>query len=405
MSSKDLIRGQRSKLSDLTSESRLKIGIQIQGPDAAQIACVAVLLGENQEAISPSAVVCTERPRSDCGGVSVRGGSGNEHAFDLDLDKLAPAASNVMFAVGLMGATRGSVSSARNIRQGHWAIEVGGRVVARYPFTGKDFGDDGAISLGEVYRKSNAWRLRAIGDGFVGGLPAMLSRFKVTPSQVAGPTSGTGIAAAPTGFSVPKTWSGDRAPVVPKDLTRSVGLIVARTNDGKTHTGTGFIVSPGGHFITCQHVVENVAHLAICLDGTRVLRSAEVIAQDVQADLALCWISDRNGTPDWLVMAGQEVTPSLGDDLGLLGFPLGVDLGLSVTYSQGIVNSLRKRGEVSVLQIDVGAAPGSSGGPVFRRSDGKVLGVLTSGLDVQDRGMLINFAVDLRMIWRLGWLT
>jgi S1-C subfamily serine protease len=177
---------------------------------------------------------------------------------------------------------------------------------------------------------------------------------------------------------------------------------------GTVHTGTGFIVNPGGCFITCAHVVDDAVDFAICIDGTRLLRKSEVIAMDTMADLALCWMADRNGSPDWLLLAGKDATPALGDDLGLLGFPLGVDLGLSVTYSQGIVNSLRQRGDrgqVSVLQIDVGAAPGSSGGPVFRRKDGKVLGVLTSGLDVQERGMMINFAVDLRMLWRLGWVA
>ncbi len=405
MSSKDLVRGQRAKLSDLTSETRLKVAIQIDGPDAAQVACVAVLLGENGQAISPSALVFAESPRSDCGGVAFESSSGIEHAFDIDILKLAPAASNVLFAVGLLGSGRGAVGSARSIRQGHWSVEVNGSTVVRFPFTGRDFGDDAAIALGEVYRKSDIWRLRAIGDGFVGGLQAMLSRYNITPSRVSGSSSRTGLAAAPTGFSVPETWSGGRAPVVPRDLTRSVGLVVARTAAGRTHTGTGFVVTPGGHFFTCQHVVENVVHLAICLEGTRLLRQAEVIAQDPEADLALCWMSDRNGSPDWLLTVGQDVAPTLGDDLGLLGFPLGVDLGLSVTYSQGIINSLRKKREVSVFQIDVGAAPGSSGGPVFRRSDGKVVGVLTSGLDMQDRGMLINFAVDIRTIWRLGWLT
>lgn len=415
MAPQDVVRGQRAKLSDLTSETRLKIAIHIDGPDQGQVVCVAMLLSESNEAISPSALVSSERLRSDCGGVSLRSGSGPEHAFDIDIPRLAPAASNVLFAVGLLGSGRGALGSARSIRKGHWTIEANGQVVARYAFEGKDFGDDAAIAVGEIYRKNNVWRIRAIGDGFVGGLPAMLSRYKLTPSHVSGPSGGgsgpsgggpvTVISSAPTGFWVPKAWAGDKAPVVPKDLTRSIGLIVAQTTDGKTHTGTGFVVSPGGHFITCQHVVRNVSHLAICMDGTRVLRRAEVIAEDSTSDIALCWMADRNGSPDWLLLAGQDVSPNLGDDLGLLGFPLGVDLGLSVTYSQGIINSLRKRGEVDVLQIDVGAAPGSSGGPVFRRSDGRVLGVLTSGLDVQERGMLINFAVDIRTISRLGWLA
>jgi S1-C subfamily serine protease len=308
----------------------------------------------------------------------------------------------------LLGSGPGKPGVARDLRRGSWTLEVQGRVIATYAFTGSDFGNEAAIAIGEIYRKSDVWRLRAIGEGFVGGLAAMLSRYRVTPSIVRSPGTGAGLTSAPKGFVVPSAWPGDNTPTVPKDLTRSVGLIVARTAKGTVHTGTGFIVNPGGCFITCAHVVDDAVDFAICIDGTRLLRKSEVIAMDTMADLALCWMADRNGSPDWLLLAGKDATPALGDDLGLLGFPLGVDLGLSVTYSQGIVNSLRQRGDrgqVSVLQIDVGAAPGSSGGPVFRRKDGKVLGVLTSGLDVQERGMMINFAVDLRMLWRLGWVA
>jgi len=410
----ELVRGQRAKVSDLTGGAQLTIGVQIEGPDSAQIVCVALLLGDSQEAISPGAIVFAGRARSDCGGMTFRVASSNEQVFDLDLSRLTPSASKVVIAVGFVGGAQGHQGSARQIRRGQLSIVATGQVVARYVFAGSHFGEDGAIGLGELYRKDNVWRVRALADGFAGGLPTMLSRYKVAANQISAPSggaagatgaTGAGITMAPDCLSLANAWPGNTTPTVPKDLTRSVGLIVARTAQGQTHTGTGFIVSPGGFFFTCHHVIEDAAHLAICMDGTRVLRNAEVIVSDPAADLALCWITDRHGSQDWLVLAGQDATPALGDELGLLGFPLGVNLGLSVTYSRGIINSLRQRGEVSVLQIDVGAAPGSSGGPVFRRSDGRVVGVLSSGLDVQDRGMLINFATDMRMIWRLGWLS
>jgi len=400
----DLVIGQRVKLSDLALETQLHVAVRLTGPKPAEVACIALLLGESQEAVSPSAIVSSERPRSDCGGVSMQARASLEHVFDVDLTRLLPAACNVLFAVGLLSPQRASQGCAGSIQSGQWVVEAGGRVVSRYSFTGSDFGDVGAITVGELYRKNGVWRLRAIGDGFVGGLPAMLSRYKVALDQVASPGAGD-LSAAPAGLRLPLAWPGPQLPSVPKDLTRGVGLVITRTRQDTVHTGTGFIVTPGGHFVTCHHVVDRAAHLAICLDGTRELREAEIIAQDPEADLALCWMSDRNGSPDWLLLAGADIVPGLGDELGLLGFPLGVELGLSVTYSQGIVNNLRQRGNVSVLQIDVGAAPGSSGGPVFRRGDGKVLGVLTSGIDVQDRGMLINFAVDLRVLWKLGWVS
>jgi S1-C subfamily serine protease len=113
-------------------------------------------------------------------------------------------------------------------------------------------------------------------------------------------------------------------------------------------------------------------------------------------------ISDGHGAEHWLQLADVDDEPKLGQDLGLLGYPLG-EVGLEVTYSQGVVNSLRSTSTHKILQIDAGAAPGSSGGPVFRREDGRVIGILGSGLQGR-AGMLANFAMDIRQIWALGWV-
>ncbi|MCC7385216.1 MAG: trypsin-like peptidase domain-containing protein [Deltaproteobacteria bacterium] len=401
----NLVRGQRAKLSDLTAASKVEIHVELEGPSSADVVCLALLLGEKHEAVEGNAVITEEVGRSDCGGLAARPRSGLTQVFELDASRLASSIESILFAIALLGK-RGEPGSASSIKVAKWRLVEGGKVLAGFELEGRELGSDAGITMGEIYRKSGVLRLRALGEGFAGGLPSMLSRFKVAPSLIpgtGGARGGPGLRVAASGVWLPKTWPGDRTPAVPKDLTRAVGLVVTKNAEGSVHTGTGFVVTPGGHFVTCHHVVEDAVDLAIALDGSGVLRKAEVVGADAESDLALCWISDGNGSPDWQRLAGADTDPGLGDELGLLGYPLGVDLGISVTYSQGIINSLRKRGETAVLQIDVGAAPGSSGGPVFRRKDGAVVGVLTSGLDIQ-KGMHINFAADIRAIFRLGWI-
>jgi S1-C subfamily serine protease len=182
-----------------------------------------------------------------------------------------------------------------------------------------------------------------------------------------------------------------------------VGLVVVDTPTG-TATGTGFMVGPGGCFVTCAHVVDDARRVMFALEGSQQLRPATLLKIDSPSDLALLHVEDRNGAPDWLMLAPQSFTPELGESLGLLGYPLGGNLGINLTYSQGVINSVRRVNEIPVLQVDTGAAPGSSGGPVFRRSDGRVVGVLSSGL-AQTNGMLVNFAVDIRRLWQLGWIS
>lgn len=82
-------------------------------------------------------------------------------------------------------------------------------------------------------------------------------------------------------------------------------------------------------------------------------------------------------------------------------YPLSFELGTSVTYTQGIVNSCRMRDKnIPILQIDAGAAPGSSGVPVFRRKDGRVVGILQGG--IEHYGMFVNLAWDVRAIYKLS---
>lgn len=403
----ELVRGQRTKLADLTAETRLRLSVGLEGPDAEDVTYLALLLNEAGEAVSPTAVVSSDRPNSEDGAIILQARSGLDQSFEVDLRRVAGSVASVVVALAFQTAGRRNVSqkTAQSIKAGRFEVEASGAAVARYTFSQRDLGEETAVLLGEIYRKNGVWRVRAIGEGFAGGLGSMLSRYKVSAPAVTG-SGGAGIpiAAAPSVIWPPRTWPGDRQPTIPKDLVHAVGLVLCRGADGTAHSGTGFMISPGGFFVTCHHVVHDATEIMISLEGTRMLRKAEIVAMDSDSDLALCVITDRNGAPHWLMLAPPDSSSSLGDDLGLLGYPLSSDLGINVTYSQGIINSLRKRNDVPVLQIDVGAAPGSSGGPVFQRSNGLVVAVLSSGLHMGDRGMLINFAVDIRNIWRLGWL-
>ena len=127
-----------------------------------------------------------------------------------------------------------------------------------------------------------------------------------------------------------------------------------------------------------------------------------VLASDEHHDLALLYLTDQQGFTDWLVL-DLEREPQLGDELGLLAYPLGTTFGRNVTYSKGIINGIRQQDGTPFLQIDTGAAPGSSGGAIFSSQTGKVVGVLHGGLPL-GHGMIINLGIDIRNLKQLGWV-
>jgi stress response protein SCP2 len=248
----ELTRGQRVKLTDLSTESRLKLTSQVDGPDAGDVMFAAMLLDEKGIGTTPTSIVAEEQQVSSCGSIVLRPREGGRQTFEVDLSRVPAEAASLMFVFSLTGAAKKRAGPAAAIAGGQWTIEAGGQTVARYTFTQADIGADTAVMLGEVYRKSGAWRVRSVGDGFTGGLPTMLSRFRINAGAVASnsPRGSVVLASAPQGLWLPKTWPGGVQPAVPKDLTRAVGLTITRTEDGTVHTGTGFMVSPGGHFVT-----------------------------------------------------------------------------------------------------------------------------------------------------------
>lgn len=407
----DLVRGQRIRLSDLTPSPVLEVEVRVTGLDRGDLLFLGLLLDGAEGVVDPQGVVHERNRSSTCGGVVVKDRGIGTQTFTVDLRKLPGSVQRISFALAIQAPHAPVPLHAGDISGGHVELRAEGRAVARYPLKGADYSKEAVLQLVDLYKK-DVWRLSVVGGGFVGGMPALMSRYRmpspVAESPAAPPTTDGGVPTTPVPSGpvrLPSAWPGAKAPNLPGGLLRSVGLVIAEHADGRSFSGTGFLLGPGGHLLTCSHVIEGARKVSIVLEGTSIPRPCELVQDNPDFDLAVLWIADRHGSAEWMLLADEDSTPDLGTELGLLGYPLGNDLGHSVTYSQGIINSLRRKGELNVLQVDTGAAPGSSGGPVFRRSDGRVVGVLTSGLNMEGRGMLLNFAIDARTVWRLGWFA
>jgi len=65
----------------------------------------------------------------------------------------------------------------RQVQTGYVRFLLDSKEQARFAFTGADFQDEQALMLGELYRKDGAWRFSATGQGFNGGLAALVEHF------------------------------------------------------------------------------------------------------------------------------------------------------------------------------------------------------------------------------------
>ncbi|MER6094939.1 TerD family protein [Streptomyces sp. NPDC001728] len=164
-------RGHKAKISDLTAGTDLYVGVQIAAPGLTfDISCFGL---DAEERLSDDRYfVFFNQPKTPEESVQLLGAqSGDTESFRVTLDRIPANIHKLSFTATIDGA--GQMSQ---VGPGHLRIVAGGEEVARYAFTGAEFTTERAVMLGDFYLK-DAWRFAAVGQGFDGGLDALLRNF------------------------------------------------------------------------------------------------------------------------------------------------------------------------------------------------------------------------------------
>ncbi|MGW8602613.1 TerD family protein [Streptomyces sp. NPDC055893] len=164
-------RGHKAKISDLTAGTDLYIGVQIAAPGLTfDISCFG--LDADERLSDDRYFVFFNQPKTPEESVQLLGAqSGDTESFRVTLDRIPAQIHKLSFTATIDGA--GQMSQ---IGPGHLRIVAGGEEVARYAFTGAEFSTERAVMLGDFYLK-DVWRFAAVGQGFDGGLDALLRNF------------------------------------------------------------------------------------------------------------------------------------------------------------------------------------------------------------------------------------
>ncbi|MER7150477.1 TerD family protein, partial [Streptomyces lydicus] len=208
-------RGHKARIADLTAGTDLYVGVQIAGPGLSfDISCFGL---DAEERLSDDRYfIFFNQPASPEGSIQLLGPqAGDNESFRVTLDKIPPHITKLSFTAALDGT--GQVSQ---IGPGYLRIVAGGEEVARYSFTGSEFSTERAVMLGDFYLK-DVWRFAAVGQGFDGGLEALLKNFggevaEEAEAQPEPPAAAQGVPgfAPPPGPAAPAPSFG--APAAPQ---------------------------------------------------------------------------------------------------------------------------------------------------------------------------------------------
>ncbi|MFF7318019.1 TerD family protein [Streptomyces albogriseolus] len=210
-------RGHKARVSDLTAGTDLYVGVQISGPGLSfDISCFG--LDADERLSDDRYFIFYNQPKSPEESIQLLGAqAGDTESFRVTLDRIPQQIKKLSFTATIDGA--GQMSQ---IGPGYLRIVAGGEEVARYPFSGSEFTTERAVMLGDFYFK-DVWRFAAVGQGFDGGLEALLRNFggevaedepaapePQQPSQPQAQQAAPGF--APPAFGVPQGGAPAPAP-------------------------------------------------------------------------------------------------------------------------------------------------------------------------------------------------
>ncbi|SFD90169.1 TerD family protein [Massilia yuzhufengensis] len=184
-------RGQKGKLADLGCGSVFPVEVDIQAPGlSVDVSCFG--LDASDRLSDDRYMVFYNQLASPEGAVRLEM-AGSSARFAVNLDLLPASIAKLVFVAAIDGS-----QSMRSL--GACALNLGSAV--RFPWSGADFGDEKAVIVAELYRRDGSWRFGAVGQGFNGGLSALLAHFGGAEATPAAAPASTPTPAAPPAAKV-----------------------------------------------------------------------------------------------------------------------------------------------------------------------------------------------------------
>lgn len=171
-------RGQKGKLADLGTGHAFNVDIDIAANGASvDVSCFGLDAGDK---LSDDRYMVFYNQLASPEGAVRLDLSGGRARFAVNLDALPATIAKLVFVAAIDGA-----ATMRTL--GASALSLGSAL--RFPWSGLDFGDEKALIVAELYRRDGQWRFGAVGQGFNGGLSALLAHFGGTETSSARPAA------------------------------------------------------------------------------------------------------------------------------------------------------------------------------------------------------------------------
>lgn len=213
-------RGQKTKLQELECGSAFDVKVALRFPgEGLDLSCFG--LDATDKLSDDRYMIFYNQLASPESAIRLRL-SGDGAVFQVNLDALPASICKLVFTGTIDGK-----GTMRDISGG--SLSLGN--AATFPLSGADFADEKAIIVGELYRRDGTWRFGAVGQGFNGGLSALLSHFGGTESQPQKPVEQPATESKKVSLSkITLEKRGDKVSLEKKQDARGFGRIRVNLN-------------------------------------------------------------------------------------------------------------------------------------------------------------------------------
>ena len=172
----------------------LTVAVELSAPSGLDADVSAYLLAESGKVRGDHDMVFYNQPAGADGAVKLTDKSAGGCTFEVDPARLPSDIAKVVFCVTIDEAqarrqTLASLSSARIV------VKRSGEMVASFA-PALSGASEAAMTFGELYKRNNEWKFRAVGQGFNGGLAPLARSFGIDVADEA-PAPAPAPAAAP----------------------------------------------------------------------------------------------------------------------------------------------------------------------------------------------------------------
>lgn len=254
-------RGQKGKLADLGCQSSFGVTFEFDATSTPlDVSCFG--LDANDKLSDDRFMVFYNQLAAPGDAVRLDLSSGRAR-FAVALDALPQSIAKLVF----VAAIDGGGASMRALSKA--VLRVGEEL--QFPLSGTDFQDEKAVILGEIYRKDGVWRFGAVGQGFNGGLSALLAHFG--GSEAATPAAPSPSAPAAPAPAAPKVSlskvtlekRGDKVSLA-KGASKGFGRIHVNLNWNQTGAAPAAAPAKTGFLAKLTGAVSGTTSTGIDLD-------------------------------------------------------------------------------------------------------------------------------------------